>query len=323
MLNFRLLAGVAVAFALVSSTIAGPSEAVPAVTARAEHFNPVGLRLAPMNNTVAPAKRMTNAERLARGLTPNPPHRRAPGQLRARQSATPTSDSAAPTSSDLPSSASSSASDSATPASSSPSAAPACSTYNGYIKARYSSPTGQYTDGYVTNTLNSHGEWGFTHAPSQALAVSFELCTADAGAPVTLLSTNADTAYPYLAAITGFANTGDRDTLSAGSRNYAYIGGTGSDVPYGVDPQPQANSFSTAAGSSEDVETANWTIDPATGAVSAEWYNADGSAPATTLVYVPSAAAWAIVGDLNVFANNFGTAYRATWTFITALPAAS
>lgn len=224
---FRVLTSVALSLALVSSSIAMPSEGSSVNVARELSFNPSSVALVPLKNFILPskpAKRMTNAQRLSRGLAPNPPQRRALGtciffgsciqtnsnylsdQLKARASPTPTSDSSSslptpPVSSDSESaSQSSSASDSSSSSSSSaassdsssptssatPTPTPVCGTQSGYLKARYSSLTGQYTDGYVSNAMNSFGEWGFTHSTSSALAVSYDTCE---GSPATFLVT--------------------------------------------------------------------------------------------------------------------------------------
>lgn len=297
---FRLITGVALSLALVQSAVAVPSQTTPEVAARAGlSVNPVGIALTPLT-TVAPAKRMTNAQRMARGLAPNPPVRRAAGHLKARQSATPTS----------------SASDTPTPT---PTPTPTCTTTTGFLKARYGSDAGGYTDGYVSSSMNDFGEYGFTSSPTSAMAISFEQCT-DNTNPISVLVTNGQTAYPVIAAVTGFANSGDQDHLGPGSINYAYLAGTGSEVPYGTTPQPQANSFSTATGIQNDVETALFTIDTSSGAVTTAWYNVDGSAPASTVAYYPSDDVFIIVGDYDEFQSNFGDVYETEFTFVTTLP---
>ncbi|KAJ7859861.1 hypothetical protein B0H14DRAFT_2577028 [Mycena olivaceomarginata] len=45
------------------------------------------------------------------------------------------------------------------------------------------------------------------------------------------------------------------------------------------------NSFSAATGIPETIESAIWSYDPATQAITAQWINTDGSAPATHIVY--------------------------------------
>lgn len=79
---FRVFTSVALSLALVSSSIAMPSEGSSLNVARELSFNPSGVALVPLKNFILPsklAKRMTNAQRLARGLAPNPPQRRAFG----------------------------------------------------------------------------------------------------------------------------------------------------------------------------------------------------------------------------------------------------
>lgn len=78
----RIITSVALSLALASSISAMPSQDTSVLVARELQFNPVGIPLVPLNGSLIPAKpakRMTNAQRLARGLPLNRPHRRAPG----------------------------------------------------------------------------------------------------------------------------------------------------------------------------------------------------------------------------------------------------
>ncbi|KAI9065001.1 hypothetical protein FKP32DRAFT_1568776, partial [Trametes sanguinea] len=113
--------------------------------------------------------------------------------------------------------------------------------------------------------------------------------------------------YPFLGGVVGFANSDDN--LRPGSSNYVYIAGTSS-VPAGP-PQPAPNAFTAASGLAEDVESTFWTLTDGSGALVPTWLNTDGTPapePGTTLVYVPSGDAFALVGDLAAFEAQFGPA---------------
>lgn len=71
MLLTRLLAGVALSLAVTSTTVTVPSLGAPDVAARELTYYPIGRALNPLEVCVLASrhmKRMTNAERLVRGL---------------------------------------------------------------------------------------------------------------------------------------------------------------------------------------------------------------------------------------------------------------
>lgn len=326
----RLLTSIAVSLAITSSAVAVPSVLTPSVAATRElSLHPVGRALNPLAVSIATSRHarrsMTNAERLAKGLPPNAPRRRAPGQLRARASPTPTvasdTPTSAPSSSSTSSSAASDSSSSSAPSSASstastPPATPTCFTTRGRIATHYKDGDGFDQSGWLAAAANSFGEYMFTTDGNQALILDYQTCEDDAsntGAPVTLTSENGLASYPYLAAISGFTNT--NDDISSGSFNYAYIGGSATAVPVGP-AHYESNGFSDASSIMKDVETAIWSIGYR-GVITPMWVNTDGSMANAQVVYLPSGNLFALTGDLDVFVDNFGTAYPTDFTFIT------
>ncbi|GJE88592.1 hypothetical protein PsYK624_046750 [Phanerochaete sordida] len=339
----RLLASVALSLAVASSTGAVPSVPAQGVATRELTYYPAVRALNPLPMVASRhAKRMTNAQRMARGLPPNAPRRRAPGQLRARTSPTPTSDSASATDSSTPtppptsasssdsssasssapssspsdpSSASSSSSAPPSSASSSPSAAPTCSTVTGRISYEYTDAAGFSQGGWLSAAASAFGEFPPTTDGDAALVLSYEVCgTPDADAVYSFTSSNGFTNFPILAAINGFASTSTN--LGPGSYNYAYIGATGNDVPAGP-AVTQPNSFSAAAGVPEGVETTIWAVGAGNNpTLTPVWINTDGTPASVQLAYVPASNAFALVGDMAQFDANFGTADPATFSFV-------
>ncbi|THH27909.1 hypothetical protein EUX98_g6277 [Antrodiella citrinella] len=168
------------------------------------------------------------------------------------------------------------------------------------------------TSGFISAVPNSFGEYSFTTDSTQALQV--ELHNTDGSSSFDIKALNGLTTYPFLTAITGFADTSS--DLGPGSFNYCYIGGS-SQTPAHAPPTTQSNSFSDASGSPEQVESAIWTLG-ADGSLVPEWVNTDGSTPAATLIYVPGAAGFALTGDVDAFTANFGGASVASFSFTSA-----
>ncbi|KAI0073097.1 hypothetical protein K474DRAFT_1603949 [Panus rudis PR-1116 ss-1] len=167
--------------------------------------------------------------------------------------------------------------------------------------ARQAGPSNAAVNGFVAAVPNRFGEYQFTEDPTEALQVRF--CPND-GAIFDLPTLNGVTAHPFLGLVSGFANSSPN--LRAGSSNYAYLAGVSQTAP-GSPPQTLPNSFTDATRIRELVESAIWSYDPATRALSALWFNTDGSpAPATTILYVPTSDAFAVTGDAGAFLRAFG-----------------
>ncbi|EIN08593.1 hypothetical protein PUNSTDRAFT_144117 [Punctularia strigosozonata HHB-11173 SS5] len=165
--------------------------------------------------------------------------------------------------------------------------------------------------GYLAATPTSFGEYGGTTTDiSSALTITFT--TSDPSSPFDISISGT---YPDLGFTTGFANTDFN--FGPGAYNYAYLTGV-SGSPAGSSATIQPNSYSAVAGITEGTESAVWTWDSASGALTPRWVNTDGSTPAVTLLYVPSANAVAITGDPAAFNANFGTSTVVAFEFVQA-----
>lgn len=272
MIFTRVLA-VAIAAVAVSATPAATS------TSKRDLTNPLSAILTPISQLLsapaAPVKRLTNADRIARGLSPNKPNFARRHGAKARRSAAP------------------------------------CVPVTGVIGVQI-----QQGDGTVRSTFlgspNSFGE--FQPTDDQTSAVTLSVCTSDPASTIDIQTAfGGFPNFPFLAFVTGFANTSP--DFASGSYNYAYLAAS-SQTPAGSSAVTQPNSFSAAAGVPEGVETNIWHLDTASGALTPSWVNTDGSSATITLLYVPSSNAFAITGDAGAFGSNFGTGNPATFSFI-------
>ncbi|KAG9075911.1 hypothetical protein FRC06_009816, partial [Ceratobasidium sp. 370] len=163
------------------------------------------------------------------------------------------------------------------------------------------------TFGYIAPELNEFGEYGlFVANPASALRVSF-LYRPDSPSQIDFTAVNGQApAFPFVGGVVGFASTSDN--FGPGSYNYAYVAGT-RQIPPG--PAILADStFGTATGVPTDSESAIWVYNPNTQAITAQWINTDGSAPATSFVYANDFnQALLLTGDANTLRNTFGAPY--------------
>ncbi|KAJ7100939.1 hypothetical protein B0H15DRAFT_944231 [Mycena belliarum] len=163
--------------------------------------------------------------------------------------------------------------------------------------------------GYLSPLWNGFGEYGmFQASPDGALELAFSYSP---GSPsqISITAANGPSAmYSFFGAIVGFASTSN--DFGLGSYHYAYLGGT-TQTAAGAPPSSDGdNSFSAATGISKDIESAIWSYDPVTHALTAQWVNTDGAAPATHIVYAnDSNKALAITGDVVAFQDTFGAPY--------------
>ena len=68
--------------------------------------------------------------------------------------------------------------------------------------------------------------------------------------------------------------------------SYAYLGGT-TQSPAGLPAFTGGdNSFSAATGIPKNIQSAIWSYDPKTQAITAQWVNTEGPAPASHIVFV-------------------------------------
>lgn len=175
--------------------------------------------------------------------------------------------------------------------------------------------------GFISPVWNGFGEYGqFQTAQDGALEVSFSY-SPDSPSQIDMIATNGPSAtYPFFGAIDGFAS--ESDDFSPGSYNYAYLGGT-TQSPAGSVPFADGDSsFSAATGIPESIQSAVWSYDPKTQAITAQWINTDGSAPATHIVFAnDDNKALAITGDVGAFRDTFAAPYPEL--LFTCVPSAS
>ncbi|KAF9030328.1 hypothetical protein BDZ89DRAFT_1132441 [Hymenopellis radicata] len=158
--------------------------------------------------------------------------------------------------------------------------------------------------GYVSKTANSFGEYGSLQTQGNALHISFSYDPTKPLQQLDFIGTDSSiySTFPLVGFVNGFASTSSN--LGSGS-NYLYVAGV-SQTPKGSPPVTQANAFSTYSGSPETVESAVWSIDSATGKVTAQWINTDGTVPTTYLCYTAGADAILLTGNVALLAANFG-----------------
>ncbi|OJT15406.1 hypothetical protein TRAPUB_8035 [Trametes pubescens] len=117
--------------------------------------------------------------------------------------------------------------------------------------------------------------------------------------------------FPFFGGIMGFASADDN--ISDANSNYVYIGGT-TEVSFGP-AQDAKNGYSAASGTERDVESALWTL--ADGALTMHWSNTDGTpAQGAHILYVPSADALVLTGNVDLFRARFGPAPEVVLTFV-------
>jgi len=285
-------------FALTSLvTLSAAALAVAQPSRRAGiSFNPDGANLRPITGTPGAPEPLTNAKRFAMKLPPAAPraHRRRPHGVAPRGGSRVASAPRAATS-PLP-----------------PVSAKCNIRATGTDGADY---------GFISPLWNGYGEYGqFQSSPDGALEVAFSY-SPDSPSQIDFTATNGPSAtYPFFGAIDGFASTDD--DFSIGSYNYAYLGGT-TQTPAGSPPFTQGdNSFSAAYGIPENIESAVWSYDPTTQAITAQWINTDGSAPATHIIFANDYnMALALTGDVSAFQDALAVNYPEV--LFTCVPPAS
>jgi len=265
------------ALAALSAFLATSSMAAPSTAGLAKrNFDGAPTHTPP--NGLPSRRHWTNAERMARGLPPNPPHRRD-GRLVARVSPTPVgANSPAPT-------------QQATGSGS-------CTPRTGTIEM--TSADGSIV-GYLANVATRFGQFGFSPDKTDAIQVQAH-CDGDR---FDLTTVNVDSAYPYIGGITGLQSVSA--DLLPGSSNYAYFGGVTPTLP-GKPASSQDSSFTSLTKISNTVESAIWSMDDSTGILTAHWVNGSGGEQDTHIAYFPAIKALYFTGDLSEFQNTVGEA---------------
>lgn len=260
----RVLAVVFLSAFLATSSFAAPSTA--ALAAR-----DVATPSPSPAFTTHSRRHMTNAQRMARGLPPNPPHRRH-GRLVARVSPTPVgANSPAPT----PQNAGSSF----------------CTPRTGVIEITSLDGT---TKGYLANVTTLFGQYGFSPKREDAMQVQ-ALCD---GERFDIVTVDPNALYPYIGGITGLQSISA--DLLPGSSNYAYLGGVTATLP-GKPACSQDSSFTWITKITNTVESAIWSMDDSTGALTPHWVNSRGGEQIPHIAYSPSNNVLFFTGDITEF----------------------
>jgi hypothetical protein len=85
-------------------------------------------------------------------------------------------------------------------------------------------------------------------------------------------------------------------------RSYAYLAGT-TQTPAGPAVAGD-HSFSASTEIPEEYESAVWSYDPKTQAITSQWINTDGSAPATHIVYANDDSAFQLIYPPKAFSDS-------------------
>jgi hypothetical protein len=153
--------------------------------------------------------------------------------------------------------------------------------------------------GYMSAAQNGFGEYTVVPTTSGALDVTFNESSAS---PFNITINNPfDSNFSNLGGVQGFADSSP--DLGAGSSDYGYVAESAATAP-GATPANVGNSFTDSTGIAEDSESAIWSVDAATGALTAQWINSDGSSPATFMAF--TADTLVLTGDLSAFEGAFG-----------------
>ncbi|TFK71979.1 hypothetical protein BDN72DRAFT_395134 [Pluteus cervinus] len=182
---------------------------------------------------------MTNAQRLARGLPPNPPVRRDASLGHSRRTA------------------------SQTPQTS----------YHGVIQVV--STLNSALLGYISGSSLTGAQYRYQPTIATALIVDFNINAGVTSADkVRMTAENGETGFPILALIQGQSDT--NTNLGALSFEYVYVGGSSGSSP-GSTPSNVANSYTSSTGISRASESDVWSIDLNSGIIVPKWVNTDNS----------------------------------------------
>jgi len=207
---------------------------------------------------------VTNAERFARGLPPNPPKRKHRGHHGPSRTHT-----------------------------CSPSPLPPV-TYHGVIQVF----SGDVSLGYVAEDPNY---WTPLLTPDilSAWAVSFSLPSgATSGSTLDLAIAGT---YPLLGVVVGRDSTSS--DFAPGSFNYGYVAKITNPTPPNSVPLSGPGFFVDSTGLDKQSETAIWSVDLLTGALSVQWVNTDSTKP-STIVFIQSNHVY-VGGDPAAFQSRF------------------
>ncbi|RUS14892.1 hypothetical protein BC937DRAFT_93185 [Endogone sp. FLAS-F59071] len=165
---------------------------------------------------------------------------------------------------------------------------------------------GSVFQGYVSQSLNSYGEFGVNETTTDILLVSFD--SRAKGATDIKLLNEVSSDFPLLGGIVGYFSSSN--DLSASSANYVYLGATNKTAPNSP-PASGGSSFTTTT--TKDIESAIWTIGRS-GAIKPQWVNTNKSKPATSIVLITDILI--LVGNVTVFEERYGPSVVLSLKFV-------
>ncbi|KIO29643.1 hypothetical protein M407DRAFT_164484 [Tulasnella calospora MUT 4182] len=189
------------------------------------------------------AEKLTNAERLVRGLPPKKPKLLQGSSLRRSQ----------------------------------PSAVP-LTTYRGYL--RIDREDNGDNVGYLSKNSLSTGQTGYDSF-ANAAPVTFKFDNAQTLGSASEFTIESASFVPETLGLVQGRDDTDSD-ISTGSFHYLYIAGVQPTSP-GATPQTVDNSYTRATGKARTAESEVWTFNRNTNALTLQWVNTDGSKPTTLL----------------------------------------
>ncbi|KAJ6588785.1 hypothetical protein B0H19DRAFT_1057910 [Mycena capillaripes] len=148
--------------------------------------------------------------------------------------------------------------------------------------------------GYVAENTGNNNHLG---TGDLALAITFQF-TVDS----TLTTTSYAASWPLMGGIVGVVNVSD--DLGTGSSNFCYIQGT---IETPANSPPASVSNLNSYPSAEDSESAIWTYNSATNAITAQWVNTDSSLHPTSFEFISGSNALVMTGDSSTFERAFAT----------------
>jgi len=131
--------------------------------------------------------------------------------------------------------------------------------------------------GYISKNLGNGGaQYVYDPSLSNALSVSFDTDQTNSCSQLDINAVDSNPSWPLLGLVQGRDDSSS--DLAPGSYQYLYIAGVANPgTKPGDTPTQISNSY--FIGSPRTAETAVWTFNSATGALTLQWINTDGSSP--------------------------------------------
>lgn len=149
--------------------------------------------------------------------------------------------------------------------------------------------------GYISATFLSTGHLGFTTDVAKALEISFVIdsfATTATGLRIIMDDSDQSIDFPILGLIQGRDNSDD--DIGSSSFNYLYLGGVAlPGTASGSIASLMDNTYTNATAISRASETDVWSIDLNTGLITPQWVNEDGTSVTTTELFSQGTALYA------------------------------